>query len=109
MILAKWAQHPGFIWGVGGALMENMGGVCSVLPKTRRVHPLRSVARATQTIDQSQGNTLHSVGSTLEGGGAHGKSGWRVRVGVGSFGKYGGGYALSFLKSLPEFTPYLLS
>ena len=47
-ILAKWAQHPG-VWG--GALMENMGGVCGVLPKTWRVHPLRCVARTTQTID----------------------------------------------------------
>ena len=32
-----------------------------------------------------------------------------VRVRVGCFGKYGGGYALCFLKSLPQFTPYLLS
>ena len=32
-----------------------------------------------------------------------------VRVGVGCFGKYGGGYALCFLKSSPQFTPYLLS
>ena len=31
-ILAKWAQHSG-VWG-GGALMENMVGVCGVLPKT---------------------------------------------------------------------------
>ena len=37
--------------GGGGALMENMGGVCGVLPKTWRVHPLRCVARTTQTID----------------------------------------------------------
>ena len=33
--LAKWALHLG-VWrgGGGGALMENMGGVCGVLPKT---------------------------------------------------------------------------
>ena len=30
-ILAKWAQHSGVC---GGALMENMVGVCGVLPKT---------------------------------------------------------------------------
>ena len=31
--LAKWALHLG-VWGGRGALMENMGGVCGVLPKT---------------------------------------------------------------------------
>ena len=34
--LAKWALHLG-VWrggGGGGGLMENMGGVCGVLPKT---------------------------------------------------------------------------
>ena len=53
-ILAKWAQNLGVLGGRGGgegAIMENMGGVCGVLPKTWRVHPLRSVAHATQTID----------------------------------------------------------
>ena len=34
-------------------------------------------------------------------GGAHGKSGWRVRVRVEAFGKYGWGYVLCFLKCLP--------
>ena len=101
-----------YTWGFGGvgggALMENMGGVCGVLPKTWRVHPLRSVVRARQTIDHHRETIFTKwaqpprVRGLMENPGG-------VRVGVGCFGKYGGGYALCFLKSLPQFTPYLLS
>ena len=72
------------------------------------MHPLRSVVRARQTIDHHRETIFTKwaqhprVRGLMENPGG-------VRVRVGCFGKYGGGYALCFLKSLPQFTPYLLS
>ena len=101
-IFTKWVQLP-------GELMENPGGVCGVLPATCWARPLRSAASASQAIYHPQETFLAKWALHLVLGGELMENPGGVRVGVGCFGKYGGGYALCFLKSLPQFTPYLLS
>ena len=57
--------------------MENMVGVCGVLPKTWRVHPLRSVARATQTIDHHKETIFIKW---AQHSGVWGGSSWKIWV-----------------------------
>ena len=80
-ILAKWAQHSG-VWGGGGGRSWKIWLVCAVCflkPEGCTHCVLFRAPRRLLTITRKR-SSLSGLNTQWFGWGAHGKSGWRVRL-----------------------------